>query len=110
MPIPQKETLRWADKLNDAAALLGESGCGEHIGGRNAGLDELFGAAIEVGAHFLIRRGRPCLAKNGNRSTDVGIEEVRFKGVCCIEIRDRAGGVSEAVLKLRYRRRPRSAC
>ncbi len=54
VPIPQKETLPWADKLNDAAALLGESGCGEHIGGRDAGLDELFGAAIEVAEHFVI--------------------------------------------------------
>jgi hypothetical protein len=54
VPIGQKVSLRWAEKLINATALLGESGCGEHIGGRDAGLDELFGAAIEVAEHFVI--------------------------------------------------------
>ena len=104
VPIGQKESVRWIDNLVETTALLGDPGRCVHIGDRGADIYELFCAANDVGAHFVIRSAYPRLAEDGMTKTDAEMKEVRIKGFHRIEVRDRNGEVSEAVLELRYRR------
>lgn len=102
--IGQKESVRWVDNLVDTTALLGEPGRCVHIGDRGADIYELFCAANDVGAHFVIRSAYPRLIDDGTKKTDATMKEVRVKGVHRIMVRDDNGKPSEAVLELRYRR------
>jgi hypothetical protein len=104
IPIEEKESVRWVDNLVETTALLGAPARCVHIGDREADIYELFCAAHDVGAHFVIRSAYPRLAEDGTTKTDTEMKEVRLKGVHRIEVRDAEGAVSEAVLELRYRR------
>ena len=104
IPIGEKESVRWVDNLIETTALLGDPGRCVHIGDRGADIYEMFCAANDVGAHFVIRSAYARLAEDGATKTDAQMKDVWLKGVYRIEVRDRAGGVSEAVLELRYRR------
>lgn len=55
VPIGQKESVRGIDELVETIALLGDPGRCVHIGDRGADIYELFCAANDVGAHFVIR-------------------------------------------------------
>ena len=55
VPIEEKESLRWLENVRQADALPGNSQRCVHIGDRGADIYELFCAAEEVGAKFLIR-------------------------------------------------------
>jgi len=104
IPIGEKESMRWVDNLVETTALLGEPARYVHIGDREADIYELFCAANDVGAHFVIRSAYPRLAEDGTTKTDAEMKQVRKKGVHRIEVRDANGTISEAVLELRYRR------
>jgi hypothetical protein len=104
IPIGEKESVRWVDNLVATTALLGESGRCVHIGDREADIYELFCAANDVGARFVIRSAYPRLIEDGTTKTDAEMKEVRVKGLHRITVRDKDGAASEAVLELRYRR------
>lgn len=104
IPIGEKESVRWVDNLVATTAQLGESGRCVHIGDREADIYELFCAANDVGAHFVIRSAYPRLVEDGTTKTDGEMKEVRVKGLHRITVRDKDGEASEAVLELRYRR------
>ena len=104
IPIGEKESVRWVDNLVATTALLGEAGRCVHIGDREADIYELFCAAHDVGAHFVIRSAYPRLVEDGATKTDAEMKEVRVKGFHRITVRDQDGEASEAVLELRYRR------
>lgn len=104
IPIGEKESVRWVDNLIDTTALLGDPGRCVHIGDRGADIYELFCAANDVGAHFVIRSAYPRLAEDGSTKTETAMKEVCLKGVHRIEVRDDKGDISVAVLELRYRR------
>lgn len=104
IPIGEKESVRWVDNLVETTALLGAPARCVHIGDREADIYELFCAANDVGAHFVIRSAYPRLAEDGTTKTDAKMQEVRLKGVHRITVRDEKGELSEAVLELRYRR------
>ena len=104
IPIGEKESVRWVDNLVATTALLGEAGRCVHIGDREADIYELFCAANDVGAHFVIRSAYPRLVEDGTTKTDAAMEEVRVKGLHRITVRDKDDEASEAVLELRYRR------
>lgn len=104
IPIGEKESVRWVDNLVATTALLGESERCVHIGDREADIYELFCAANDVGAHFVIRSAYPRLVEEGATKTDAEMKEVRLKGLHRITVRDKDGAPSEAVLELRYRR------
>jgi hypothetical protein len=65
IPIGEKESVRWVDNLVANTALLGESGRCVHIGDREADIYELFCAANDVGAHFVIRSAYPVWSRMG---------------------------------------------
>jgi hypothetical protein len=104
VPIGEKESVRWVDNLVDTTAVLGEPTRCVHIGDRQADIYELFCAANDVGTHFLVRTSASRLAKDGSTKTDAVMEEADVKGVHRIEVRDRDGQVSEAVLEIKYQR------
>lgn len=104
VPIGQKESVRWVENLIETTALLSEPGRYVHIGNRAADIYELFCAANDVGAHFVIRGAYPRLVDDGTTKTDAEMRDVRSKGVYRIEFRDAEGRFSEAELELRYRR------
>ena len=104
IPIGEKESVRWVDNLVATTALLGEAERCVHIGDREADIYELFCAANDVGAHFVIRSAYPRLVEEGTTKTDAEMREVRVRGLHRIIVRDKDGEASEAVLELRYRR------
>ena len=103
-PIEQKESYRWVEGLQQATTLLAKPGAMVHIGDRESDIYELFAAAQAEGTHFLFRTCVDRLTGElGDRVSEV-MDDVRVKGLHRIEVRDKKGNVSEAVLELRYRK------
>jgi len=74
-----------------------------HIGDRESDVYELFAAAKDVGTHFLFRTCSDRLTVDHKCGVSEIIDQVRVKGIHRIEVRDKRGNVSQAVLELRYR-------
>ena len=104
MPIGEKESVRWVENLVDTTAALGDPGRCVHIGDREADIYELFCAANDVGTHFLVRTSANRLAENGTTKTDAEMGEAQVVGLHRLEVQDRNGDVSEAVLEIKCRR------
>ena len=104
VPITEKESLRWLLNLQHATALLGEPDRCVHVGDRESDIYELFCAAEDAGTHFLIRACANRRAEDGTTRLEAEMAEVPVQGTHRIEVRDRHGHPTEAVLELRYRR------
>jgi Transposase DNA-binding len=104
VPIEQKESIRWLDNLKQSTALLGDAARCVHIGDRESDIYELFCAAQEIGTKFLLRTCVDRLAGDGEHTIATEMAEVDCKGLHRIEVRDRHGNISEAVLELKFRR------
>jgi hypothetical protein len=104
VPIEQKESFRWLDNLRQATALLHDPTRCVHIGDRESDIYELFCTAQEVGTHFLLRTCVDRLAGDGTHTISAEMAEVRCKGVHRIQVPDRNGRLSDALLELRFRR------
>jgi hypothetical protein len=102
VPIAEKESVRWLQNLQQATQLLGEAKRCVHIGDRQSDIYELFCAAHDAGTHFLVRTCVNRLAEEGITTVESEMDEVPVKGLHRIEVRDKKGGVSEAVLELKY--------
>ena len=103
VPIEEKESRRWLDGLRRSSALMGRPERCVHIGDRESDIYELFCLAEEVGTHFLVRTCVDRLAGDGKHTIADEMTETRVKGLHRIEVRDRKGEISEAVLDIRYR-------
>ncbi len=104
VPIEQKESYRWLENVRQSTALLAEPERIVHIGDRESDIYELFSIAHQAGTHFLLRTCVDRLAGEGDHTVAEEMREVRVKGLHRVEVRDKKGSVSEAVLELRYRR------
>jgi hypothetical protein len=104
VPIEEKESIRWLDNLKQATNLLGDAARCVHIGDRESDIYELFCAAQDAGTKFLLRTCVDRLAGDGEHTIAAEMAEVDCKGLHRIEVRDRHGNLSEAVLELRFRR------
>lgn len=104
VPIEEKESIRWLDNLRRSTALLERPGCCVHIGDRESDIYELFCAAKDVGTHFLLRTCVDRLAGDGSHTIAAEMAETRCKGLQCVEVRDRRGEPSRAILELKFRR------
>jgi hypothetical protein len=104
VPIEQKESLRWLQNVRQATALLGEAQRCVHIGDRESDIYELFCAAESAATNFLIRTCANRLAQDGDTTVAAVMAEVAVQGLHCIEVRDKKGRVSEAVLELKFQR------
>lgn len=104
VPIEEKESVRWLDNMRQSSTGLGDPARCVHIGDREADIYELFCLATEIGTHFVIRTCADRLAGDGDHTVSAEMEEVRCKGVHRVEVTDRDGCASIAVIELRYRR------
>ena len=75
-----------------------------HIGDRESDIYELFCAAEGAGTKFLLRTCVDRLAGDDEHTIASEMAEGDCKGLHRIEVRDRPGNLSEAVLELRFRR------
>jgi hypothetical protein len=104
VPIEKKESIRWLENLAQSTELLGAPQRCVHIGDRESDIYELFCKAQDGGTQFLFRTCVDRLAGDGTVTIAAQMREVRCKGVHRVEVRDRHGNTSEAVLELRYRK------
>jgi hypothetical protein len=104
VPIEEKESFRWLENLRQTTALLGDPQRCVHVGDRESDIYELFCAAHELGTHFLVRTCVDRLAQDGTCTISEEMAEAPLKGLHSIEVQDKQGNRSEAILEIRYRR------
>ena len=104
VPIEEKESIRWLENLRQSTELLAEPTRCVHIGDRESDIYELFCTAKDTGTHFLLRTCVDRLAGDGTHTIATEMAEVQCKGIHRVEVQDRHGQVSEAILELRFRR------
>src|SRR6202789_650049 len=104
VPIEQKESYRWLENVKQSTALLAPPERLVHIGDRESDIYELFSVAKDAGTHFLLRTCVDRLAGEGDHTVADEMREVKAQGLHRIEVRNKKGELSEAVLELRYRR------
>ena len=104
VPIEQKESYRWLENVKQSTALLAPPERLVHIGDRESDIYELFSVAKDAGTHFLLRTCVDRLAGEGDHTVADEMREVNVQGLHRIEVRNKEGELSEAVLELRYRR------
>lgn len=104
MPIEKKESYRWLENLKQSTELLNAPERCVHIGDRESDIYELYCMAKQVGTHFLVRTCVDRLAGDGEHTIADEMEEVSVKGIHRIEVQDKKGNISKAILEIKYRR------
>ena len=104
IPIERKESVRWLENLRHATELLGEPSRCVHVGDREADIFELFCAAREAGADFLVRTCVDRLAGDGGTTIAKEMEREPVRGTHEVEVHDDRGRVTTAEVDLRFRR------
>jgi hypothetical protein len=104
VPIEEKESIRWLDSLRQSTTLLERPEICVHIGDRESDIYELFCTAKDAGTHFLLRTCVDRLAGDGSHTIAVEMAETRCKGLHRVEVRDRHGDISHAILEVKFRR------
>lgn len=107
-PIEEKESVRWLENLRSSTELLGQPQRSVHVGDQQSDIFELYGAAQQLGTHFLVRTRADRLADAGPEIVAETVAEAigrsPRRGLYRIAVRNRKGEESEAVLEIRYRR------
>jgi hypothetical protein len=104
VPIKKKESIRWLENLRQSTALLNDAGRCVHIGDRESDIYELFCLAQELGTHFLVRTCVDRLAGDGGHTVGAEMKRLPLQGLHRVEVRNKRGEFSTAVLEIRYRR------
>lgn len=101
VPIEQKESIRWLQNLRESTERLADPGRCVHVGDRESDIYELFCEAMNCGTHFLFRTCVNRLAGDGDQTVEEIMAEVPVLGVHTIEVKDKKGKPSKAVLEIR---------
>lgn len=104
MPIEKKESYRWLENMKRSTRLLNDPKRCIHIGDRENDIYEFFCLSQKIGTHFVVRTCVDRLAGDGNHTIADEMNEVRVKGLHRVELRDKKGNISEALLEIRYKR------
>jgi hypothetical protein len=104
VPIAQKESIRWLENLEQSTARLGAAERLVHIGDRESDIYELFCTAQNAGTKFVLRTCVDRLAEDGRKTIESVLQQTPVKTIHRVEVTDRHGQVSEAVLEIKYRR------
>lgn len=104
VPIEKKESIRWLENLKQSTALLNEPDRCVHIGDRESDIYEFFCVAEMLGTYFLVRTCVDRLAGDGKHTIAAEMKEVRVRGLHRIQVGDKTGDLSEAILEIKYRR------
>lgn len=105
VPIEKKESIRWLENLRQSTELLGDPGRCVHIGDRESDIYELFCLAHRLGTHFLVRTCVDRLAGDGTTTVTAEIKDSELRGLHSLQVRNRQGEFTTAVLELRFRPR-----
>jgi hypothetical protein len=92
------------ENLTQSTALLNDPERCVHIGDRESDIYELFCTAESLGTHFLVRTCVDRLAGDGKHTIAAEMEEVRIQLLHRLQVRDKNGERSEAILEIKYRR------
>ncbi len=103
MPIEKKESYRWLENMEKSTKLFSDHDRCIHIGDRENDIYEFFCLTKKLGTHFLVRTCVDRLAGSGNHTVKNEMDEIKVKGLHRIEMRDKKGNVSEALLKIKYK-------
>jgi Transposase DNA-binding/Transposase Tn5 dimerisation domain len=104
VPIEYKESMCWIDNMHQSTALLADAGRCVHVGDRSSDIYELFCEAHDAGTHFVFRTCVDRCAGDGEHTVADEMAEEQCKGLHKVEVLDRHGKMSEAILELRFRR------
>lgn len=104
VPIEKKESIRWLENLKQSTALFHDPRRCVHIGDRESDIYELFCTAQAAETHFLVRTCVDRLAGDGKHTIADEMSEERVKGLHRINVRDKKGHLSKAILEIKYRR------
>ena len=104
VPIEQKESIRWLENMRQSTELLNDPGRCVHIGDRESDIYEMFCLARQLGTHFLVRTCVDRLAGDGNTTVAAQMKTSELHGLHPVQVRNRRGDFTTAVLELRYRR------
>jgi len=104
VPIEKKESIRWLENLKQSTALFHDPWRCVHIGDRESDIYELFCTAQAAETHFLVRTCVDRLAGDGKHTIADEMSEERVKGLHRIDVRDKKGHLSKAILEIKYRR------
>jgi len=104
VPIEQKESMCWMDNLRQSTTLLSDPARCVHIGDRGSDIYELFCEAHDASTHFVFRTCVDRCAGDGEHTVADEMAEEHCKGLHKVEVQDRHGNISEAVVELRFRR------
>ena len=104
VPIKKKESVRWINNLIESTRLFSDPQRCIHIGDRESDIYELFCTAEELGTHFLVRTCVDRLAGDGSHTIAKEMKSVKVKGLHRIEVMDKKGQLSEAILELQYKK------
>jgi hypothetical protein len=104
VPIEKKESIRWLQNLRQSTELLNDPGRCVHIGDRESDIFELFCLAKQLGTHFLVRTCVDRLAGNGEHTVRDEMKQAPVRGLHRVQVRNKQGECSTAVLEIRYRR------
>jgi hypothetical protein len=104
VPIERKESYRWLENVRQSTARFEHPERCVHIGDREGDIYELFCVAQELGTHFLVRTCVDRLAEDGSGTISDEMQHAPLQGLHRIEVRNKYGKVSDAVLEIRYRR------
>jgi hypothetical protein len=104
VPIEKKESIRWLENIRQSTALLNDPDRCVHIGDRESDIYELFCVAREMGSHFLVRTCVDRLAGDGGHTIRDEMKQTAACGLHRIEVRNKRGEASTAVLEIRFRR------
>ena len=104
VPIKKKESVRWINNLIESTRLFSDPQRCIHIGDGESDIYELFCTAEELGTHFLVRTCVDRLAGDGSHTIAKEMKSVKVKGLYRIEVMDKKGQLSEAILELQYKK------
>ena len=104
VPIEQKESIRWLENMRQSTELLNDPGRCVHIGDRESDIYELFCLSRQLGTHFLVRTCVDRLAGDGNTTVAAQMKTSELRGLHPVQVRNRRGDFTTAVLELRYPR------
>lgn len=104
MPIEKKESYRWLENMKRSTRLLNDPDRCIHIGDRENDIYEFFCLSQKVGTHFIVRTCVDRLAGDGDHTIADEMKEIRIKGLHQVQVRDKKGNISEALLEIKYKR------
>jgi hypothetical protein len=104
IPIEEKESIRWLENARQATQVLGDPSRIVHVGDRESDIYELFSECESLETRFLFRTCNDRRIEDDDRTVYEVMEEQRINGVHQIEVHDKKGRLSTAVLEIKYKR------